>query len=121
MKQAGKTIECFNDFRKYLFEHKVPALTFVRDGKTEILYTQMYIDEKDKEIDRLTAESTEWESKYYDLQNIINDLEKGIFKIRQSTFTKYNSNEWNNCLSYEDDIAPLLKIIHKSRELKESE
>jgi len=54
------------------------------------------------------------------LNNIINELEKGIFKIRQSTFIKYNSNEWNNCLSYNDDIAPLLKIIHKSRELKES-
>lgn len=29
-------------------------------------------------------------------------------------------NIYNNCLSYNDDIAPLLKIIHKSRELKES-
>ena len=53
MKRAAKTIECFNDIRKYLFEHKVPCLQFIRDGKVEVLYTQMYIDEKDKEIERL--------------------------------------------------------------------
>lgn len=29
---------------------------------------QIQIEEKDKEIDKLTAESTEWESKFYDLQ-----------------------------------------------------
>lgn len=46
------------------------------------------------------------------LNNIINELEKGICKIRQSTFTKYNSNEWDNCLSYNDDIKPLENILN---------
>lgn len=32
------------------------------------------INEKDKEIERLTAESTEWESKYYDLQERFDNL-----------------------------------------------
>lgn len=48
------------------------------------------------------------------LQDKINKIDKAIEyikHIRQSTFTKYNSNEWNNCLSYNDDIAPLLEIL----------
>ena len=83
-----------NDLADFLEDEHI-----VYEGATDVFM------EKDKEIERLN--------------NIINELEKGIFKIRQSTFIKYNSNEWNNCLSYNDDIAPLLKIIHKSRELKE--
>ena len=34
--------------------------------------------EEQKEIQKLTAESTEWESKCYQLQNIIDELEKEI-------------------------------------------
>lgn len=36
------------------------------------------IEEKDKEIERLIAESTEWESKCYKYQDIINELEKDM-------------------------------------------
>ena len=39
-----------------------------------------------------------------------------IKDIRQSTFTKYNSNEWNNCLSFNDDIKPLLEILGSEKE-----
>lgn len=93
MKRTGKTIECFNDIRKYLFEHKVPALTFIRDGKTEILYTQMYIDEKDKEIERLNNIINEIEAIVYaDISNIdcrISIQEK-LDKLKQ---LKENNND----------------------------
>ena len=45
----------------------------------------------------------------------IDEIEKEIWKIRQLTFTKYNSNEWNNCLSFNDDILP---VINRLKELK---
>lgn len=49
------------------------------------------------------------------LNNIINELEKDLYKIRELTFTKYNSNEWNNCLSFNEDILP---VINRLKELK---
>lgn len=45
------------------------------------------------------------------LNNIINELGKDLYKIRELTFTKYNSNEWNNCLSFNDDILPIINKI----------
>ena len=45
------------------------------------------------------------------LQDKIDKAIEYIKDIRQSTFTKYNSNEWNNCLSFNDDIKHLLKIL----------
>ena len=63
-----------------------------------------YVINSQKEIERLN--------------NIINELEKELYKIRELTFTKYNSNEWNNCLSFNDDILP---VINKIKELKGSE
>lgn len=50
-------------------------------------------------------------------KNIIKELEKDLWKVRQLTFTKYNSNEWNNCLSFNDDIKP---ILDKLKALKEN-
>lgn len=49
------------------------------------------------------------------LNNIIKELEKDLYKIRELTFNKYNSNEWNNCLSFNDDILP---VINRLKELK---
>lgn len=49
-RRSGKTIQCFEDIRKYLFEHKVEHLAFIRDGKLEIVYTQKYIDNLHKAI-----------------------------------------------------------------------
>ena len=65
------------------------------------------IDGKDKEITRLN--------------NIIDELEKDLWKIRQLTFSKYNSNEWNNCLSFNDDILPIIKRIKALKEGKEND
>lgn len=46
------------------------------------------VKEKDKEIERLTAESTEWESKCYKYQDIIDELEK--YTIEQINIVKEN-------------------------------
>lgn len=45
-----------------------------------------------------------------------NKLKEDLRKIRQLTFTKYNKNEWENCLSFNDDILPL---IEKMKELEQ--
>lgn len=42
-----------------------------------------------------------------------NKLKKDLIKIRQLTFTKYNKNEWANCLSFNDDILPLIKKMEE--------
>ena len=50
-----------------MIEKGVSHIAYFRtDGGSSKLYTQEYVDEKDKEIERLTAESTKWESKYYE-------------------------------------------------------
>lgn len=45
-----------------------------------------------------------------------NELKEDLIKIRQLTFTKYNKNEWQNCLSFNDDILPL---IEKMKEIEQ--
>ena len=47
-----------------------------------------------------------------------NIIKQEMLKIRQSTFSKYNSNEWENCLSFNDDIEP---ILDKMKELEGSD
>ena len=67
-------------------------------------FVDFKLQEKDKETKRLN--------------NIINELETDLYKIRELTFNKYNSNEWNNCLSFNDDILP---VINRLKELKGSD
>lgn len=62
-----------------------------------------------KEIENLQQENKQLKDNW----NIIN---QEILKIRQSTFSKYNSNEWENCLSFNDDIKP---ILDKMQELEQ--
>lgn len=50
-----------------------------------------------------------------ELENIIDEIVKELWKVRQTTFTKYKSNEWNNCLSFNDDIEPIINKIEKLR------
>ena len=52
------------------------------------------------------------------LESNWNNLKEDLIKIRQLTFTKYNKNEWKNCLSFNDDILPL---IEKMKELEGSD
>ena len=51
----------------------------------------------------------EMKQKYEKQVNNWNKLKEDLWKIRQLTFTKYNKNEWENCLSFNDDILPLIK------------
>lgn len=53
---------------------------------------------------------------YNDYKSKCEKALKKLKEIRQSTFTKYNSNEWDNCLSYNDDIKPLENILNGSDE-----
>ena len=62
-----------------------------------------------KEIENLQQKNKQ-------LKDNWNIIKQEILKIRQSTFSKYNSNEWENCLSFNDDILPL---IEKMKELEQ--
>nr|DAZ41260.1 MAG TPA: hypothetical protein [Caudoviricetes sp.] len=54
---------------------------------------------------------TEQENKQ--LKDNWDELKEDLIKIRQLTFTKYNKNEWANCLSFNDDILPLIKKMQE--------
>ena len=69
------------------------------------------MDENKRKIENLRKQNKR-------LNNIINELETDLYKIRELTFNKYNSNEWNNCLSFNDDILP---VINRLKELKGSD
>lgn len=78
---------------------------------------KMYEEEKN-ENDRLKELCNKYEEEhnttFKQWQEDIKKINKAVEclkEIRQSTFTKYNSNEWNNCLSYNDDLLPLLNIL----------
>lgn len=49
-----------------------------------------------------------------------NKLKEELIKIRQLTFTKYNKNEWANCLSFNDDILPLIKKMQEKEQGSDS-
>lgn len=81
------------------------------------------IEEKGKEIERLTAESTEWESKCYKYQDIINELEKWL-EERKTYYCKGCSNIYEDSLGKtrlvnEDIFNEITKIKDKLNELKE--
>lgn len=54
------------------------------------LVESQYVKDLNKEIERLTAESTEWESKCYKYQDIINELEK---VLNEEVKGRYNGKE----------------------------
>ena len=70
------------------------------------------IKEQQKEIERLTAESTEWESKCYKYQNIIDELEKYINKMIKED-SKYND------VASRYGVLNCKNILDKLKELKE--
>ncbi len=59
---------------------------------------------------------TELQEENKQLKDNWNIIKQEMLKIRQSTFSKYNSNEWDNCLSFNDDIKP---ILDKMQELEQ--
>lgn len=64
-----------------------------------------------KEVVLNEVENLEQENKL--LKDNWNKLKENLWKIRQLTFTKYNKNEWENCLSFNDDILPLIKKMQE--------
>ena len=91
--------------------------------KARCLAKGQYIDEKAKDKFDMLCHLEDFEVQYWELQqenkqlkDNWNIIKQEILKIRQSTFSKYNSNEWENCLSFNDDILPL---IEKMKELEQ--
>nr|DAZ26155.1 MAG TPA: hypothetical protein [Caudoviricetes sp.] len=60
------------------------------------------------------------EQKNKQLKDNWNKLKEDLIKIRQLTFTKYNKNEWGNCLSFNDDILPLIEKMQEIEQGSES-
>lgn len=74
--------------------------------------------EENKQLKEKLNCDLQWAFKYEKQVNNWNIIKQEILKIRQSTFSKYNSNEWDNCLSFNDDIEP---ILDKMKELEGSD
>lgn len=70
-----------------------------------------------QENQQLKIQISAREEEYKRLEDNWNIIKQEMLKIRQSTFSKYNSNEWENCLSFNDDIEP---ILDKMKELQGS-
>lgn len=74
--------------------------------------------ELEKENKQLKIQISAREEVCNRLESNWNKLKEDLIKIRKLTFTKYNKNEWENCLSFNDDILPL---IEKMKELERSD
>lgn len=83
-------------------------------------YFKKYCDlqQENKELKEKLDCDLQWAFKYEKQVDNWNVIKQEILKIRQSTFSKYNSNEWENCLSFNDDIKP---ILDKMQELEGSD
>lgn len=73
-------------------------------------------ENNDKVVDKVNWENMLLKKENKKLKDNWNKLKEDLIKIRQLTFTKYNKNEWENCLSFNDDILPLFK---KMKELEQ--
>ena len=81
------------------------------------------VKNQDKEIEKLTAESTEWESKCYKYQDIINELENYL-EEEQTRLARECSNIYEDSLGKtklvsEDIFNEITRIKDKLKELKE--
>lgn len=92
--------------------------------KERCLTKGQYKDEKAKDKFKMLCHLEDFMIQYWELlkenerlKDNCNKLKEDLIKIRQLTFTKYNKNEWENCLSFNDDILPL---IEKMKELEGS-
>lgn len=73
-------------------------------------------ENNDKVVDKVNWENQLLKKENERLKYNWNELKEDLIKIRQLTFTKYNKNEWQNCLSFNDDILPL---IEKMKEIEQ--
>lgn len=74
--------------------------------------------EENKQLKEKLNCDLQWAFKYEKQVDNWNKIKEDLIKIRQLTFTKYNKNEWENCLSFNDDIEP---ILDKMKELEGSD
>ena len=72
------------------------------------LNTKLFL--KDKEIERLTVESTEWESKCYKYQDIIDELEKWL-----------KENLTKDDIKNHFVVVSVIGVLEKLKELKGSD
>ena len=79
-------------------------------------FTTRKLKQLQKENKQLKIQISAREEVCNRLESNWNKLKEDLIKIRQLTFTKYNKNEWENCLSFNDDILPL---IEKMKELEQ--
>ena len=92
-------------------------------GDSDITYAEIYIllkfiEDLQQENKQLKIQISAREEVCNRLESNWNKLKEDLIKIRKLTFTKYNKNEWENCLSFNDDILPL---IEKMKELEGSD
>ena len=78
----------------------------------------LFIDLSMIKFSKLSSYIRQLDKENLRLKDNWNIIKQEILKIRQLTFTKYNSNEWENCLSFNDDIEP---ILDKMKELEGSD
>ena len=95
------TIEIYNELGKRL-----------KDSADVMEELANECNDKEQEIERLTAESTEWESRCYKYQDIIDELEKWV---------KENNINDRDIYGYEmeDKVIYLEDFLNKLKELKE--
>ena len=96
---------------------------FRTDGGSCKLYTQEYVDEKDKEIERLSKDCDIWNRKYNEqfdraerLNNIINELEK---ELREGSFDVYFCSTASQKTFKSNEIIIKAMILDKLKKLKE--
>lgn len=76
------------------------------------------LQQENKQLKEKLDCDLQWAFKYEKQVDNWNKIKEDLIKIRQLTFTKYNKNEWENCLSFNDDIEP---ILDKMKELEGSD
>ena len=101
----------------YVHKDTLTATDYVELNKNNELLMS-YNQELLKENKQLKIQISAREEVCNRLEDNWNKLKEDLIKIRKLTFTKYNKNEWENCLSFNDDILPL---IEKMKELERND
>lgn len=90
---------------------------FLFEEKEQLQQENQQLQERMKYLERSNnrREDTiiEQRQEISDLEDNWDELKEDLIKIRQLTFTKYNKNEWANCLSFNGDILPLIKKMQE--------
>lgn len=108
-----------NKIKEELYQSMmIGDLTISSDTSKQILD---YMEEKDREIERLTAESTEWESKFYDMQDNFHNANEEIERLNNiiKNLDKMFEYYFLGNLKYDQDTVNTIYIKYvKLKELK---